>query len=97
MDANLLIGSAMLLLAVVSGVFLAAIVLAASNVSEQLSSKPLYGPGDRGAHSPRGRGPLAAPHSADCYYECMNGFHWSSDWGSMCGEACGTSRILPKG
>ena len=62
MDANILIGSAMLLLAVVSGVFLAAIVLAASNVSEQLSSRPQYGPGDRGALStarkrPTGRNP----------------------------------------
>jgi hypothetical protein len=27
--------------------------------------------------------------SAQCYWDCMDGFHWASDWAKQCSMACG--------
>ena len=43
MDANIVLGSAILVVALVSGVFLASMVLAASQESEARAGRPLYG------------------------------------------------------
>lgn len=28
-------------------------------------------------------------HAGQCYWECMNGFHWDADWEKQCSAACG--------
>jgi len=95
MDANIVLGSAILVLALVSGVFLASIVLAASEESEPRAGRPPYGRRTRGAFSKAGTGPPAVS-LAHCYYDCMSGFHWGSDWDRLCGEACSISGQLPR-
>jgi hypothetical protein len=96
MDANIVLGSAILVLALVSGAFLASIVLAASGESEPRAGRFLYGSRTRGALARPGTGSPAVSR-AHCYYDCMTGFHWSSDWGGLCSEACSVSGRLPRG
>jgi hypothetical protein len=96
MDANIVLGSAILVLALASGAFLASIVLAASEEGQPRAGRPLYGRRTRGALARPGTGPPAVSR-AHCYYDCMSGFHWSSDWGGLCSEACSVSGRLPRG
>jgi hypothetical protein len=96
MDANIVLGSAILVLALASGAFLASIVLAASEEGQPRAGRPLYGRRTRGALAQPGTGPPAVSR-AHCYYDCMSGFHWSSDWGGLCSEACSVSGRLPRG
>jgi len=96
MDANIVLGWALLALALVAGSFFAAIVLAASKESESRAGRPLYGSRTRGAFRRPGKGPRAVS-LAHCYYDCMRGFHWSSDWDGLCGEACSVGGRLPRG
>ena len=96
MDANIVLGSAILVLALVSGAFLASIVLAASEKSEPRAGRPLYGRRTRSALARPDTGPPAVSR-AHCYYDCMSGFHWSSDWGGLCSAACSVSGQLPRG
>jgi hypothetical protein len=96
MDANIFLGWALLALALATGSVFAAIILAASKESESRAGRPLYGRRTRGAFSKPGTGPRAVS-LAHCYYDCMSGFHWSSDWDRLCGEACSVGGRLPKG
>jgi hypothetical protein len=93
MDANIVLGWALLGLALVAGSFFAAIVLAAG---ESRAGTPLYGRRTRGGLPRPITGPPAASR-ANCYYDCMRGFRWSSDWGDLCSEACTVSGRLPRG
>jgi hypothetical protein len=95
MDANIFLGGAVLTLALVSGGFLAAIVLAASDVRPQRAGEPSYAAktGSRFIGPAKG---LLAVGPADCYYQCMSGFRWSDDWGNLCGEACEVGGKLSK-
>lgn len=96
MDANIVLGWALLALAIAIGGVFAAIVLAASKESESRAGRPLSGRRTRGAFSKRSTGPRAVS-LAHCYYDCMRGFHWSSDWDRLCGEACSAGGRLPRG
>ncbi len=96
MDANIVLGSAILVVALVSGVFLASMVVAASQESETRAGRLLYGRRTRGAFARPGTGQPAVSR-AHCYYDCMSGFHWGSDWGGLCSEACSVSGRLPRG
>ncbi len=96
MDANIFLGWAILALAVVTGSFFAALVLAASEEGEQRAGRLLYGRSTRGAFPRPGVGTPEAGR-ARCYYDCMSGFHWNTDWGGLCGEACTVSGQLPRG
>jgi hypothetical protein len=96
MDANIVLGWALLGLALVTGSFFAAIVVAASEERAQRAGTPLYGRRTRGALARPGTGPPAESR-AHCYYDCMSGFHWSSDWGGWCSEGCSVSGQLPRG
>jgi hypothetical protein len=94
MDANIVLGWTLLALALLTGSFFAAIVLAASEESEPRTGRPLYGGRTRGAFVQTGTGRPAVSR-AHCYYDCMSGFHWGSDWGGLCGEACSVGGQLP--
>ena len=63
MDANIILGSAILVVALVSGVFLASMVLAASQESEARAGRPLYGRRTRGALARPGTGPPVVSHA----------------------------------
>jgi hypothetical protein len=90
MDANIVLGWALLALAIATGGLFAAIVLAASKKSEPRSGRPLDGRRTRGAFIRPDTGPQAGS-LAQCYYDCMRGFHWSSDWDRLCSEGCSVS------
>ena len=96
MDANIVFGWTLLALALVTGGVFAAIVLAASKESESRAGRPLYGSRTRGAFRRPSRSSQAVS-LARCYYDCMRGFHWSSDWDGLCGEACSVGGRLPRG
>ena len=96
MDANIVLGGAILTLALVMGGFLTAIVLAARDVRQQRAGAPSYATKTGGTFLRPVTDPLAVG-PADCYYQCMSGFRWSDDWGNLCGEACGVGGKLPKG
>lgn len=32
---------------------------------------------------------LGSLGSAQCYWDCMSGFHWDEDWKERCAPACG--------
>ena len=96
MDANIILGWALLALALGTGSFFAAIVLAASEESESRAGRPIYERRTRGALARPGTGPPVVSR-ANCYYDCMSGFNWSSDWGGLCSEACSVSGRLPRG
>jgi hypothetical protein len=96
MDANIVLGSAVLVLALASGAFLASIVVAASQESEQRANRPLFRRRSDEAFARPSTGQPAA-RRAHCYYDCMSGFHWGSDWGGLCSEACSVSGRLPRG
>jgi hypothetical protein len=95
MDGNIVLGSAILVMALLSGAFLASIVLAASGESGP-AGRPLYGRRTRSALARPGTDQPAVSR-AHCYYDCMSGFHWGSDWGGLCSEACSVSGRLPRG
>lgn len=97
MDANIAIGLAILTLALAMGCFLAAALLAAGEGSEPRSSGSPYTAKVGGALIQASTGPQARSLPASCYYDCMSSFHWADDWGSLCGEACGTGARLLKG
>jgi hypothetical protein len=96
MDANIVLGWALLALALSTGSLFVAIVLAASKESEPRSGRPLYGRRTHGAFPRPGTGPSAVS-LARCYYDCMRGFHWSPDWDRLCSEGCSVSGPMPRG
>jgi hypothetical protein len=96
MDANTMIGLVILALALGMGCFLAAVLLAAGEGSGPRAGGPLYGRITRGAFARTGTGQLAESR-AHCYYDCMSGFHWNSEWGGLCSEACSVSGRSPRG
>jgi hypothetical protein len=96
MDANIIVGSAILALALAIGGFLAAAVLAANEGEQARSGRTQYPPKRENGLLRAGASPLAED-PAQCYYECMNSFRWTTDWDSLCGEACGTGARLLKG
>lgn len=96
MDANTIIGLTILALALGMGCFVAAALLAAGEGGEPRAGRPLYGRITRGAFARPGTD-LPSEGRAHCYYDCMSGFHWSSDWGGLCSEACSVSGRVPRG
>jgi hypothetical protein len=97
MDANIIVGSAVLALALAMGGFLAVALFSAGDVGEPRASRTSYGVRTRGAFPRPDKGLSAGSTPARCYYDCMSAFHWTADWGSLCGEACGTDAGLPRG
>jgi hypothetical protein len=93
MDANVMIGLAILALAMVTAGIFTAIVLAAGHANERPIRSP-YGL-RTGAVSVRpGRGSSTSSPTR-CYYDCMTGFRWTNDWNRLCREACGAGTNLP--
>ncbi len=95
MNADIIFQWSILGMALAIGGLFAAILLAAIRDTKMSVGQSLKALKAGSAYSLSGSGPPAAA-AAQCYYNCMSSFHWDSEWGTSCGEACAVGTNRPK-
>jgi len=87
MTIHIIIGAVFFAAAIVGAAFLVGTLAAAA---WPLSGKgaggiPKRSAGASSSESPQEQGSLK---TAGCYWDCMNGFRWDTDWEGRCATAC---------
>ncbi|MBI4964351.1 MAG: hypothetical protein HY913_13825 [Desulfomonile tiedjei] len=88
MDANVIIGGTILVMAIVGAAFVVSIIAATAWSLTHKSSPEISRHGSEALPGELSteQGGLKA---GQCYWDCMNGFHWAADWENQCASACG--------
>jgi hypothetical protein len=88
MAFHIIIGAVLFAAAIVGVAFLIGMLAAAA---WPLTGKGIGGIPKRSIGASSGETPReeASLEPAECYWDCMNGFRWGTDWESRCASACG--------
>jgi len=87
MEMHVIIGGVLFVAALTGAVVLVIMIAAAalspgrksgSKIPERMFEAPA------GGLSPK----QGSVEAGQCYWDCMNGFHWAEDWEKQCSEAC---------
>jgi len=88
MAIHVIIGGVVFVAALVSLVVLVLMLAAAARSPSRKGGSEIIGHGIL-VPSRQLSSELRGVEAAQCYWDCMNGFHWAADWAKQCSSACG--------